>query len=120
RQEDLSPSRQSDVSAAADRQHVVVQRVLQCRKRGGKTTLRWAVDLEGALHVESVMWTIFVELAPVFVEAFLLLQEVLPRRPRGFRFQRAMHSLVTAILFRMRRLSSFVPDTETEPICRQA
>src|SRR6478736_702909 len=59
------------------------------------------VDFGRALHVESFVGALGIELLDEIVETLLLLQQIFSCGAGGFGLQRAVHSLVSTVVLRM-------------------
>jgi len=92
----------------------VVERIIQFRQAaigmGGGS-----IDFRGALHVESLVRSLVVELLEKIVELGLLLQAVHACGTSGFVFEREMHALMPTILLRMTGSDAFDGDAQTQP-----
>jgi len=65
------------------------------------------------------MWSLGVEFLDEVVEAFLLLKQVLTSWAGSFSFERAMHSLVPAVVLGVGWAASLEHNSETKPVGRQ-
>jgi hypothetical protein len=101
REIDLSTTWEVDESIVADSQYVVVGRVVRIGQESGVLLGRRHIDVGGALHFESFVWALGVELVDEIVEPLLLLEQVVSCGTSSFGFQRAAHSLVATIVLRM-------------------
>ena len=109
---------EADGAAVLDHDVPVVQGVLELGQ-AGIGARRGGVDLGGGLHAQGLVRALVVELLAEAVEAPLLLQAVLRRRPGGRFLQREVHALVGTVLLRAPRLDALDADAEPEPPKRE-
>src|SRR3569833_2344212 len=65
------------------------------------------------------MWSLLIEFLDEGVEAFLLLEQIRLGRTSRFLLERAVHSLVRAVLLGLAGLDAFVLDAELQPFDRE-
>ena len=77
------------------------------------------VHVGWAFLIQGFMRPALVEFFSELIEALLLLQKIRSSGPCRLHFQRTVHALVTAVLFRMTRLDSLELDAKPEPQDRE-
>jgi hypothetical protein len=105
---------QTDASAIGDHDDLVVEGIIDVGQTligaGGRL-----IDLDWALHIQSLVRALVIEDFHELIEAGLLLEEVAGGRLGGFFLQGEMHAFVAAILLRMAGLDAFNANAQAEP-----
>ncbi len=91
---------ETEPSAVRHQHRSVMERIAGFRKAGVGPG-RGRIDLRRALHGQSLMRTLGIELFEEGVELALLLQQICSGGPGGFLFQGPVHALMPAVLLRM-------------------
>lgn len=72
-------------------------------------------DFRRALRVESLMWPFVAEFLEKIIEFRLLLHAIQALGASGFRFEREVQALMSAVLLWMTGLDAFHRDAQTQP-----
>ncbi len=108
------PAVHTDAPAGGDQDVAIVERVCDVRQ-----SVVWLagglVDVDGAFHVERLLWPLVIERMDEIVEPRLLLEDVGAGRLGGLALQGEMHAFMAAIPLRMAGLDALDSDAEAQP-----
>src|SRR6266700_2308665 len=95
------------------------RRVVRLGHARGKFSRRRLINFRRRAHLERFVGTHLIVFLPKAIQRLLLLAAIARRRLRGLGFQRAMHTLVPAVLLRMPGLDALGHDAQLDPPHRQ-